>query len=159
MKFTIEKAQKKDYVIVLHLLTALYSELGEEAESLKFLSEDFLDKILQSGRTEVFLIKDEDSTIGVFTLTESHAIYAGGKYGVMDEMFIELSCRSKGVGRQVIEFSRELAKESKWKRIDVTAPTEERWERTSRFYEKNGFVFTGPKYKLRLKGPGEMEKS
>ena len=40
-----------------------------------------------------------------------------------------------------------LARESRWVRVDVTAPESPRWERTRRFYEREGFTFTGPKLK------------
>ena len=65
-------------------------------------------------------------------------------------MFVAPSYRSQGVGAALVRAAQQIAKEKGWKRIDVTAPESERWERTRRFYEKLGFVFTGPKLKLLL---------
>ena len=38
-----------------------------------------------------------------------------------------------------------------WLLIDVAAPPERRFERTVRFYEQQGFTFTGPKLRFMLK--------
>jgi hypothetical protein len=43
-----------------------------------------------------------------------------------------------------------VARERGWRRLDVTAPPGDAWRRTVAFYEKNGFVFTGPKLRLRI---------
>lgn len=150
MKFIIEKATKNDNEVVLRLLADLFTELGEEKESLKFLSYDLIDIFISSNCTEIYLLKNGKKNIGIFTLTETQAIYAGGKFGVLDEMYIEPNYRSQQIGQNIIAFITDIARIKKWNRIDVTAPTETKWERTQNFYEKNGFVFTGQKYKLNL---------
>ncbi|MES2567455.1 MAG: GNAT family N-acetyltransferase [Bacteroidota bacterium] len=151
MNILIERAAQKDIHSILLLLKELYSELGEEAESIKFLTEDFLKDMLNSTQTEIFLAKTPDHQVtGILTLTESQSIYAGGAYALLDEMFIIPQYRSSGIGSSFIEKMKEIGKQRNWKRIDVTAPSEERWNRTINFYEKCGFVFTGPKLKLSL---------
>jgi GNAT superfamily N-acetyltransferase len=42
-------------------------------------------------------------TVGVVTVVETFAIYAGGRYGVIDEMYVAPEYRSAGVGRRLIE--------------------------------------------------------
>ena len=42
MNIHIDKANKEDIVFILELLKELYIELGEEAESVKFLNEQFI---------------------------------------------------------------------------------------------------------------------
>jgi hypothetical protein len=39
-----------------------------------------------------------------------------------------------------------------WRRLDVTAPPGAARERSVRFYETLGFVFTGPKLRFELPG-------
>ena len=65
-------------------------------------------------------------------------------------MYIKPDFRSNKIGARMIEVLIGIGTEKKWKRIDVTAPTEERWKRTVTFYENSGFSFTGPKMKLIL---------
>lgn len=151
MEILVERATHKDIDSIIFLLKELYSELGEESESINYLNEEFLNHILNSEQTEIFLAKTSDHTLtGVLTLTESQSIYAGGTYALLDEMYIKPEFRSSGIGSSLIAKIKEMGKQRNWKRIDVTAPTEERWKGASNFYEKCGFVFTGSKLKLKL---------
>ena len=148
MNISITIAGPDEYTLVIQLLKALYQELGEESSSVSFLSEDLIATLTSKSQTSVYLMRSGPEVIGIITITESQAIYAGGKYGVIDEMYVIPSHRGREAGKQMIDFVSKKAIEHGWKRVDVTAPTEARWERTRRFYEENGFVFTGPKYKL-----------
>ncbi|MBX7046662.1 MAG: GNAT family N-acetyltransferase [Ignavibacteria bacterium] len=136
--------------LIKFFLSELYIELGEEQESIVFLTDELISSMMNNGKTQVFLIEDNEKFIGLLTLTESQSIYAGGKYGVIDEMYMLPEYRSKQAGELLVNKAKEIAIEKKWKRIDVTAPTEERWKRTVAFYEKCGFVFTGPKLKYQF---------
>ena len=147
----IEKASIGQTSIIIDLLKALYLELGEEETSVQFLDNGLIDKMLSSGKTDVwFAFNHNNDVVGICTLTESQALYAGGNYGVIDEMYIVPGYRSKNVGALLVDHVKEIARQKRWKRIDVTAPTEEKWKRTIAFYEKCGFTFTGPKLKLVL---------
>lgn len=151
MIVSIEKIKKEEFDIAIQLLKALYMELGEEEESITFLNRKFLNAITATGLTEIYSVKtDRFGTVGIFTVTECQSIYAGGKYGLIDEMFVKPAFRSNKIGAKLIESIKKIGQKKKWKRIDVTGPTEERWIRTIAFYEKSGFVFTGPKMKLIL---------
>jgi GNAT superfamily N-acetyltransferase len=94
--------------------------------------------------------REGSEIVGILTLNETFAIYANGNYGVIDEMYVIPSRRSTGIGKELVEAAKELGLQRGWSRIDVTAPESERWERTRRFYEKEGFAFTGPKLKYLL---------
>lgn len=146
----IKNASPDETKKVKQFLADLYLELGEEKESLEFLTDELIISMVNNCSTKIFLAEDNDEIIGLLTLTESQAIYAGGKYGVIDEMYVIPEYRSKQVGALLVNKAKEIAQEKNWKRIDVTAPTEERWKRTVAFYEKCGFVFTGPKLKFQL---------
>lgn len=151
MEFIIEKATKHQISIVINLLKELYLELGDEAESIRFLDKEFIVKILNSGKTEIHLAKiDEQEVVGILTLTECQSIYAGGSYGLIDEMFIKPEFRSRNIGKALIQKIIIIGKQRNWKRIDVTAPVEDKWKRTVDFYRKCGFKFTGPKLKFVL---------
>ena len=148
---TLELANISSVEEVTELLKDLYIELGEEKESINFLDPDFVKGMLESKGTEVYLAYNHNrETVGIISLTESQAFYAGGKYGVIDEMYILPGFRSNNIGSQVILDIKRIAKQKGWKRLDVTAPTEERWVRTVDFYKRNGFEFTGPKLKMKL---------
>ncbi|MFN7971716.1 MAG: GNAT family N-acetyltransferase [Acidobacteriota bacterium] len=134
-------------------MVALLRELGEEGADLGELDRE---KVLDGWRKRgdgyvVLLARGQDGApVGILTLSTAFAIYANGEYGVIDEMFVVPAHRSRGVGARLVEAAREIGKERGWTRIDVTAPESERWDRTRRFYERQGFTFTGPKLKLTL---------
>lgn len=148
---TLELANIHSIDTITQLLKDLYVELGDENESVNFLSPEFIQHMLESKNTEVYLAYNHNrETVGLVSLTESQAFYAGGKYGVIDEMYIVPGFRSNNIGSQILSDIKHLAKQKGWKRLDVTAPTEDRWVRTIDFYKRNGFEFTGPKLKLRI---------
>lgn len=147
----IECIAQNEINLIISLLKELYLELGEEAESIYFLNRELITKILSSGMTEIYLVKmDRQKIAGIFVLTECQSIYAGGKYGLIDEMYIKPEFRSIKIGSYLIEKANIIGREKNWKRIDVTSPTEDKGKKVRAFYEKCGFVFTGSKLKLKL---------
>lgn len=143
--------EKKE--LIFHHVSLLLKELeGEEPEfegielekvyrDMEDMGEKFNAFIVSAGSEEV---------VGIMTVMETFAIYAGGNYAVIDEMYVAPNYRCQGIGRKLIDALKEFARERKWQRIDVTAPPEEKWKRTVDFYQKEGFVFTGPKMRLIL---------
>lgn len=145
-----QKAEKNRSDLIKNLLEKLYLELGEEREYIAFLSIELIHKILDSGRTEIYLAIEKENVLGILTLSESQAIHAGGNYGIIDEIYILPEHRNRKIGQSFIEFVAMLARERNWRRVDVTAPTDLKWQKTIDFYENNGFEFTGPKLKRRF---------
>ncbi len=152
-KIIVTKLTRQDAPLVFDWVMRLLNELGEEGEELGALAED---KVLQAWREmedrfHVFAARTGAGDIcGILTLAEAFAIYANGNYGIINEMYVAPEYRSAGIGAKLVDAVKEFGKQRGWTRIDVTAPESERWERTRRFYEKQGFVFTGPKLKFLL---------
>ncbi|HUD71656.1 MAG TPA: GNAT family N-acetyltransferase [Dongiaceae bacterium] len=133
---------------------ALLRELEHEADEAAAI--DFrkvtADWRAAGDRTRVFAARTTDGRIaGVLTLFESFAIYAGGAYGIISELYVAPAHRSSGVGKALIAAAVAHGRRRRWLRIDVTAPEDPRFDRTRRFYEREGFVFTGPKLKRLLR--------
>jgi GNAT superfamily N-acetyltransferase len=147
-QLTIEEAPR-----VFDWVMRLLAELGEEGEELGALHTE---KVLQAwremaNRFHVFVAQNAAGEIcGILTLAEAFAIYANGNYGIINEMFVAPEYRSIGIGTMLVEAVKDFARQKKWARLDVTAPESERWERTRKFYEQQGFIFTGPKLKFLL---------
>ncbi len=154
MQIRIDRLSIQDASIAFDWVLRLLQELGEEGDDLGTLNEKKVTtEWKQAGdRFQVFAAKTSDGTIiGVMTLVETFAIYANGNYGIINEMYTDPEFRSGGVGAALIDAAKEYGKARAWERIDVTAPESESWERTRRFYESQGFTFTGPKLKFVLK--------
>jgi len=133
---------------------ALLVELGHEADeadaiNLKKVTADWR---AAGARARVFAARARGGRLaGVLTLFEAFAIYAGGAYGIISELWVAPGHRSSGVGRSLIAAAVAHGRARGWLRIDVTAPEDPRFERTRRFYEREGFVYTGPKLKRLLR--------
>lgn len=146
-------SDSSDFAHYCRAVSALYVELfGEEAAPTTAL----FDRIrLDSQRTAVrhwafaaFAHADEEELYALATVAESFATFAGGAYLILAEFWVADSERNRGVGAEFIEFLKTFSREEGYDRIDVTAPTDPKWDRTYAFYQKNGFVPTGRKLKL-----------
>ena len=149
----IRVAQRRDIETALALIEELLAELGGEGREFARVQREKLradaDSNLDSGRFLALLAKDESGTaVGVLTLSASFALYAGGDYGTIDEMYVRPGYRGVGIGRQLVQAAVAIARERGWYRLDVTGPADQRDERAMRFYERLGFEFTGPKLRL-----------
>jgi len=59
---------------------------------------------LKSGRYAVYLAQAAGAQCAGFaTLCESHALYAGGSFGIIQEFYVEPQFRSAGLGRRLLD--------------------------------------------------------
>lgn len=91
-----------------------------------------------------------ESPCGLVTLNECAAIYAGGRFGEIPELFVAPDYRSRGVAAALIKAAVSFAKAQGWHRLEVGAPDQPRWQRTMDFYLKEGFLEVGPRLKYAL---------
>ena len=153
MKIEISRIGPEKKELIFRYVSLLLHELeGEESEFEGIdLAKVYREMEDMGDRFCAFMATTESGeVVGMMTVMESFAIYAGGKYGVIDEMYVAPKYRSRGIGQKLISALIEYAGKRKWQRIDVTAPPEEKWKPTVAFYENQGFVFTGPKLRLKL---------
>ncbi len=147
----IAPATPGDREKVLALVERLLRELEDRPEEFAGLDREKTLHDLEAAqeRFAAFLAHTlEGDAVGVVTLVETFAIYAGGRYGVIDELYVEPEYRAQGVGRLLIDAAKEHGRQRGWARIEVTAPAEERWAATVDFYKRQGFIFTGPKLRF-----------
>ena len=142
-----------DFARFRFAISSLYVELfGESAapDDAQFL------QIEERGRTSTvghwvfaaFGDAEEQRLSALVALAESFAAFAGGPYLIMGELWVATEVRRQGVGAELMGFCRTFARERGYGRIDVTAPSDPKWDRTYAFYLGNGFVPTGRKLKL-----------
>ena len=143
----------EEATLVFGLVAGLLCELGEEGDETGDLQAAALASAWREGssRHRAFVAYlPEGTAVGVATVTEAFAVYANGYYGIINEMFVVPEHRSAGIGTALVEAVKAAGRSRGWRRIDVTAPESPRWGRTRSFYERVGFVFTGPKLKFLL---------
>ena len=129
---------------VASLLSALFEEVGHTPDYDTIAA--IFAEIDADDRHSTLLAADDDDIIGVVTLAETISLYAGGRIGVLNELYVVPEYRSAGVGKILLDAAKELGEERGWVRIEVTTPGDE-YDRTLRFYEREGFMKIGPRYK------------
>lgn len=142
---SVRLAQGEDASTVAGLVHSLLDELssgkGPGVEEIAERAETVL-----SGTGVVAVIAFAgDAPIGVMTLNECAAIYAGGKFGEISELYVRPEMRSKGVAQRLLDYAQKEALARGWKRIEVGAPGQPDWHRTLNFYLRNGFDEVGPR--------------
>lgn len=145
----IFEANSQHAKVIIQKIAALIKELGgkaffyNEAEVL-----GFIEVSMANGKYIAYLaVDDSGKVVGVITLGESGAVYAGGKFGVIHELYIDPDMRSCGIGRLLIEKAKQKSLSLKWSRLEVGAPAYFEWRRTTAFYLREGFQEVGPRLK------------
>lgn len=130
------------------LLAELFPEEGYERESCVESARTLLAG--DQGVWAFLATAREDRDVGVVMLNECAAIYAGGRFGEISELYVAPDTRSKQVGALLIEAAAAFGRKRDWPFIEVGAPSAPVWQRTIDFYLKSGFEEIGPRLYLKL---------
>lgn len=151
MECKIVEATEKDINVILLMMEKLYTESGKEKDSLYFLNKKLVEEILSSGKTIILkAVTNSMEICGMLTLTESQAIYAGGKYGTIDEMYVPKVHRALNVGKKLIDKAKEIGLKKNWQTLEVKIPATNNESAVS-LYKRKGFNFTGSNFKYEIK--------
>ncbi len=147
MNITIERAIPKDSptvaVMVGELLNEIMNAIG--VQTFHFNIEEAIvhaNDFLENEKYFAFIARGA-KPVGFVALYESHALYAEGAFGTIPEFYVRPEFRCKGIGRLLIQAAKEFGGARGWKRFEVTTPPLPQFERTLRFYERQGFSVTG----------------
>lgn len=143
----IDVAQSHEVYAVLELVEELLMEVVEQGQELPWISREKLhadirrclewDPTSRGGTAPMVAILAKDDrggvALGVLLLTQCFAVYAGGEYGVIDELYIRPEFRGRGIERELVDEAVAISQRRGWLRLDVTGPDAERGERAARF--------------------------
>lgn len=138
-------ADEDDTHVVSHLLASLFEEVGHTLTAPE-IADIFLQIDADDLHSTLLALDEDGDAVGVLTIVESLGLYAGGRIGVINELYVVPEYRSEGVGKLLLDAAKELADQRGWARIEVTTPGED-YAKTLRFYEREGFMPIGPRYK------------
>ncbi|MCR8924358.1 GNAT family N-acetyltransferase [Dasania sp. GY-MA-18] len=144
----IEEATAQESELIAGLVYDLLIELFEDEADLFPLDKmkKAANKLIhQDSMAWSFIAKIDGEIAGIINLNQCSAIYAGGNFGEITEMYVKPQFRSKAVGEKLILHAKDFSKEMGWDVIEVGAPDIPRYQRTVDFYLSNGFSNTGPR--------------
>lgn len=146
----LRSVTQDDVATVTKMVGSLLLELhdGEPGSDDRVCS--VAEVLRETGRSFGFLAYERDRPVGILMMTEGVAIFAGGVYGQITELFVERDVRSQGVASILVQRAAEYGRERGWKRLDVGAPHQPQWSRTLNFYRSEGFVEVGPRLRMDL---------
>lgn len=148
----IEQATEQDAALVGTLVYRLICELGytkPDAEGMNQYTRNAADLLHDDGPVWAFLaLGEHEQALGVLTLHECAALYAGGRFGEISELYIDPNHRSDGIAPKLIEAGVAFGKTKGWPRLEVGAPDQPTWKRTFDFYIRQGFEEVGPRLRL-----------
>lgn len=148
----------------IQIKSALPEEADQIARMVKALTDEIMEAIgekqfnidlaeasrrcrqyLKEGIYAVYLAIDADQNrpIGFVALCESHALYAEGAFGIIQELYVEPAYRSQQVGKRLIEAAVDHGRDRGWKRLEVCTPPLPAFAGTIQFYERQRFEITG----------------
>ncbi len=142
---TFRTADESDTDVVSEMLADLFQEVGHTLTASE-IAEIFLHIDSDDQHSTLLALDDDEDIVGVLTLVETIALYAGGRIGVINELYVVPAYRSEGVGKMLLDAAKELAEQRGWVRLEVTTPGED-YPKTLKFYEREGFMAIGPRYK------------
>ena len=150
MDLSIVRASPQDFETVAGLVHALLQELsGGKATPIGEL-EETAQVVLSKYGVFALLALSDGQPLGVVVLNECAAIYAGGEFGEITELYVRPEARSLGVAARLVEAAIVEATRHGWHRIEVGAPPQPEWARTMQFYLRNGFEEVGPRLRRSL---------
>jgi GNAT superfamily N-acetyltransferase len=148
-QFTIRRAAVEDVAVVASMVDELLSEIMQAigVQAFDVASDETVARLrdfLDAGRYMVFIAFDgREAPVGFIALYESCALYAGGVFGTIPELYVRPEFRSLGIGQGLLEAAKQFGKSIGWTRLEVTTPPLPEFDRTLSFYEQEGFTVTG----------------
>ena len=100
-------------------------------------------ELIRGGHYAAIIGEYQNKPIAVATFTETYALYAGGKIGLIQEFYVSPEFRASSIGSMLIEQIKKYGKEHDWSCLELCTPPLPEFERTLNFYQKSGLVPVG----------------
>jgi (aminoalkyl)phosphonate N-acetyltransferase len=149
----VRAASLDDVVPVAAAIEQLLVELGGERPARPELEAATRELIENSEVGALFVADAEGEIVGVLAASWQHALHVPGRYGTVQDLWVDSAWRSRAIGRDLLEALFALAREQGIPRIEVGLPQDSfaAIEATRSFYVANGFAPLGPRMRWLLR--------
>jgi ribosomal protein S18 acetylase RimI-like enzyme len=144
----IREAKESDLLTIVKLTLELIEAMGDtEGIDIKLIAENCRN-LLSEANSYILVAEIEGIIVGFVNFTTRKTILHRGLSGLIDELIIDKSYRSKGIGKQLllsaIEKSRQLGC------CEVEVSTEKTNIKAREFYRQCGFTERGVLFEIDL---------
>lgn len=150
----IVKCDRKHSEIISDLIIELLKDFNGKSGSAFTVDRNLIlettNKLIDRETFGCYVAYENNKAIGLITISHSFAIYNGGDFGVITELYVSPKKRSMGIGKLLLAKACEFAEHHNWTKLEVGAPNKSEWPRTIEFYKENGFVEKGPKLRFSI---------
>ncbi|MFC3108969.1 GNAT family N-acetyltransferase [Undibacterium arcticum] len=149
MNLQIKTANPNDALVVASLVMDLTTEICFRCNDQKqfhrdtALTSDLCALWISDNCYTALIAYAHEKPIGVATIAESYALYAGGKIGIIQEFYVAPDHREQGVGNKLIDVALSLAAERDWACMELCTPPLPEFKQTIDFYQKYDFISVG----------------
>jgi len=148
MSISFKLASINDVNLIAKLVIELTNEISQLTDTKPFnidLESTIrrCHELISEGHYCAIICFCEEMPIAVATITETYALYAGGKIGVIQEFYVTPEYRASGIGTKLIEQVKQYGKRQKWASLELCTPPLPEFERTLKFYQKSGLIPVG----------------
>lgn len=150
----VREAVEADAPAVAAAIGQLLVELSGGGPPAEELERATMDLVRDRGLGALLVAEagGEDGLVGVLAASWQHAVHVPGRYGTIQDLWVDPKWRSRAIGQRLVEAFCELARAAGAQRIEVGLPREdfERIAATTAFYRGNGFEHLGPRMRRKL---------
>jgi GNAT superfamily N-acetyltransferase len=149
----IRAASAEDAPAVAAAVEALLIELGGERPATAALEEAARTLAEQPDTGALLVAEHEGAIVGILAASWQHAIHVPGRYGTIQDLWVQPEWRSRALGRELVLALVGQAAEIGVARLEVGLPQESfaQLGATERFYRENDFTPLGPRMRRLLR--------
>lgn len=149
----IRPATGDDAPAVAAAIEALLIELGGERPSATAVEEGARTLAGDPALGALLVAEHEGEIVGILAASWQYAIHVPGRYGTIQDLWVDPEWRSRALGRELILELVRQASELGVPRLEVGLPQESfpQLAATERFYRENDFTPLGPRMRRLLR--------
>ncbi len=140
---SIRMAVAEDFKTIYRFVNLLEDEVfDEQTQHALFLENTANPKIIY------LLAFAKNQPVGFLSCHIQNLLHHNGKVGEIQEMFVDESVRSLGVGKKLIDEIKTIAQSKNVVQLEVTSSFKR--AAAHRFYERENFIFTHKKFTFKI---------
>ncbi len=143
----VRLATARDRDAAIDLVRLLLTELGGTPAAAEAMAPVFSRFADDGPAGFVVLAEDDGRFVAVCTVSFVEALRSVGRYAIIQEMYVDPSVRSSGVGMEVLRFALDHAIARGCAMVELGTPYH--GERQIQFYQRAGFTNVGARLRWR----------